>query len=136
MEDSEPLVLIGPGSGEAAAAARADRFDDTALSGSPASAHAALGEEAIAVLAAVVLAVALWVGAGAAGAQARDQGAVALRDTVLQTAMQCFAIEGAYPQTLAYLEDNYGLTVNHDAYAVTYEAFASNMMPSVVVTLK
>lgn len=86
--------------------------------------------------AAVVLAVLLWVVAGSLAEQGREQGAVSLRDAVLQTAMQCYAIEGIYPQDLAYLEERYGLTVNHDLYAVTYEAFASNVMPSVVVTLR
>lgn len=63
----------------------------------------------------------------------QQQGAASIRETVLSSAVQCCAIEGAYPQTLQYLIDNYGLTVNEDDYAITYEAFASNVMPSVVV---
>ena len=47
--------------------------------------------------------------------------------------MQCAAVEGAYPASLKYLEEHYGLIVNHSDYAVTYEAFASNVPPSVVV---
>ena len=57
----------------------------------------------------------------------------AVRDTVLDAAMQCCAIEGAYPSSLDYLEREYGLRVNHDDYVITYEAFAGNVMPSVVV---
>lgn len=91
---------------------------------------------AVWVVAAVALAALLWAAADGLAAQSREQGAVSLRDTVLQTAMQCYAIEGIYPQDLAYLEERYGLTVNHDLYAVTYEAFASNVMPSVVVTVR
>ena len=52
---------------------------------------------------------------------------------VLDAAMQCAAVEGAYPARLSYLEEHYGLIVNHQDYAVTYEAFASNVPPSVVV---
>lgn len=63
----------------------------------------------------------------------RQQGATSIRDTVLASALQCCAIEGAYPQSLQYLIDNYGLTVNQDDYIITYEAFASNVVPSVVV---
>lgn len=63
----------------------------------------------------------------------RQQGAASIRDTVLASALQCCAIEGAYPQSLQYLIDNYGLTVNQDDYIITYEAFASNVVPSVVV---
>ena len=52
---------------------------------------------------------------------------------VLQAAVQCYAVEGSYPASLDYLEENYGLLVNHDRFIVTYEAFASNLMPQVNV---
>ena len=82
----------------------------------------------------VVLAVCAIV--GAAQASTKTQGAVALRDAVLQSAKQCCAIEGSYPTTLEHLEQDYGLTINHDSYVVSYEYFADNVMPSVVVTPK
>lgn len=59
--------------------------------------------------------------------------AQALRQAVLQAAVQCYAVEGSYPASLHYLEENYGLLVNHDRFIVTYEAFASNLMPQVNV---
>ena len=43
---------------------------------------------------------------------------------------------GAYPSSLAYLEENYGLVVNRSDYAITYEVFADNVMPNVVVLAK
>ena len=67
---------------------------------------------------------------------AKTQGAVALRDSILASAKQCCAIEGAYPSSLAYLEENYGLVVNRSDYAITYEVFADNVMPNVVVLAK
>ena len=75
----------------------------------------------VAVIAAVVLAVLLWFAWDMTSAQTED------------AAMQCAAVEGAYPARLSYLEEHYGLIVNHQDYAVTYEAFASNVPPSVVV---
>ena len=65
---------------------------------------------------------------------AKTQGAVALRDSILASAKQCCAIEGSYPSSLEHLEESYGLTINHDDYVITYECFADNIMPSVVVT--
>ena len=47
---------------------------------------------------------------------------------------RCCAIEGSYPSSLEHLEESYGLTINHDDYVITYECFADNIMPSVVVT--
>ena len=83
----------------------------------------------VAVIAAVVLAVLLWFAWDMTSAQTEAQSAA----SVLDAAMQCAAVEGAYPARLSYLEEHYGLIVNHQDYAVTYEAFASNVPPSVVV---
>lgn len=87
----------------------------------------------VAVVALCALAVLLWVGWGAAQQSMREQGASSVRTAILDAAMQCCAIEGAYPSSLDYLEREYGLRVNHDDYVITYEAFAGNVMPSVVV---
>lgn len=84
------------------------------------------------LVAAIAVAVCLIV--SAAQASAREQGAVALRDSILSSAKQCCAIEGSYPATLQHLEDNYGLVINHSDYVISYEYFADNIMPSVVVT--
>ena len=63
----------------------------------------------------------------------REQGAVAVRSAIMKAAIRCCAIEGSYPMTLRHLEDDYGLRINHSDYIITYEAYASNMAPSVVV---
>lgn len=94
------------------------------------------GEGFVALLLALACAVALWAGVGVSSASARQQGALTLQQSVIDCAMQCFAIEGAYPQTLQHLEDDYGLAVDHDGYTVHYEAFASNVLPTVVVVPK
>lgn len=86
------------------------------------------------VLAAVAVVVALALAAWPAAAGAlREQGAASVRDAVLRAAAQCCAVEGSYPHTLRHLEEHYGLSVNHDDYVVIYEAYASNVTPSVVV---
>lgn len=63
----------------------------------------------------------------------KEQGAEALRQSILSTAMQCCAVEGAYPSSLRHLEEEYGLSINTEDYQVTYEVFAANVVPSVVV---
>ncbi len=65
---------------------------------------------------------------------ARKQGAVALQQSIIDAAKQCCAIEGSYPRSIKHLEKDYGLTINHNDYVVSYEYFAGNIMPSVVVT--
>ncbi|MCI8468907.1 MAG: hypothetical protein HFJ75_05400 [Eggerthellaceae bacterium] len=86
-----------------------------------------------ALVVACLVVVAVVIGFGTVQQSLREQGAAAVRDAVLDSAMQCCAIEGSYPSSLDYLEQEYGLRVNHDDYVITYEAFAGNVMPSVVV---
>lgn len=66
----------------------------------------------------------------------REESRAAIRDTVIRCAVQCYAVEGAYPESLSYLEDHYGLTVNHRDYIVSYDVFASNQLPSVRVLVR
>lgn len=87
----------------------------------------------VAVVLVCVLACAVWFMWGATQEQTREQGALSVRNAVMTSATQCAAVEGAYPSSLSYLEEHYGLVVNHDDYVVTYEVFATNVAPSVVV---
>ena len=57
-------------------------------------------------------------------------------DAVRSAALTCYAVEGAYPQSLEELERGYGLAYNKDAYIVVYDAFASNIMPDIQVLRK
>lgn len=89
---------------------------------------------------AFIVIVALLVGAFAvvrvAQAHAREQAVVTVRESVLNAAKQCCAVEGSYPSSLAHLESEYGLVINHDDYVISYEWFADNVLPSVVVTAR
>ena len=57
----------------------------------------------------------------------------AIRQTVQERALQCYVIENAYPESLAYLEENYGLTVNKEDYLIVYDLFAENQPPQIKV---
>jgi hypothetical protein len=59
-----------------------------------------------------------------------------LSDAIIRSAVQCYAIEGFYPPDIEYLENNYGLLVDHNKYFVSYSVFASNIIPEVQVFLK
>ena len=66
----------------------------------------------------------------------RDVGEESIRamgEAVYRCAHQCYVVEGVYPRDLAYLEDNYGLQINTEEYIVRYEAFASNLPPTVMI---
>ena len=61
----------------------------------------------------------------------------ALENSIRQSAVHCYALEGFYPDSLSYLEEHYGLTYDKDKYIVSYEIIGSNLMPDVsVIPLK
>lgn len=39
----------------------------------------------------------------------RETGRAAVREAVLRSAVECYTLEGAYPESLEYLEKHYGL---------------------------
>ena len=57
-----------------------------------------------------------------------------VRDAVKNAALTCYAVEGAYPDSVDYLREHYRLAYDEDRYMITYNAFASNMIPDIWVT--
>lgn len=52
---------------------------------------------------------------------------------VRRTAVQCYALEGQYPPSLEYMEQNYGLLLDHKQYVYHYQGIGANLMPQIVV---
>ena len=90
----------------------------------------------VVLVAILIAAVFAWFAYGRAKDLAREQGAVALRESILQAAMQCAAVEGSYPPSITHLEEHYGLVINGEDYQVAYEWLGDNILPSVVVSVR
>ena len=54
-------------------------------------------------------------------------------DAVKNAALTCYAVEGTYPESLEYLREHYKLAYNKERFVVEYDAFASNLMPTITV---
>ena len=63
----------------------------------------------------------------------REEQARAIQETISERALQCYVIEDAYPESLAYLEENYGLAVNKKDFKIIYTPYAENLPPDVKV---
>ena len=63
----------------------------------------------------------------------QKQAEQSIKASVQNAAVQCLAAEGAYPMSLAHLENKYNLVINHSEYIVTYTCFAANIMPEIEV---
>ena len=88
---------------------------------------------AIALVVTLALAVVVFFAMQAA---VREQAARSMRQAIVDSALECYAIEGAFPASLGYLKDHYGLHVNERDYLITYECYADNVAPSVVVVAR
>lgn len=53
--------------------------------------------------------------------------------SVRRAVVSCYAIEGRYPESYAYIRDHYGVRVNEDKFYVDYRIFASNIMPDISI---
>lgn len=62
-----------------------------------------------------------------------EESTRAIKTAVERCAMQCYVVEGAFPPSLAYLVENYGLQINEKEFYVSYDIFASNVPPAVKV---
>lgn len=51
----------------------------------------------------------LFAGLTAVSGSASSKEAESLHDSILRSAVQCYALEGFYPESLDYLEENYGI---------------------------
>ena len=56
-----------------------------------------------------------------------------LRQSVLRSAVLCYAIEGRYPESLSYLKEHYGIQWNEDQYVIDYEIIGANLRPDVTI---
>ena len=89
------------------------------------------------VLAAVIAIAGVLVWAGSRAQANMEEQTESIRDTVYARALQCYVIEGAYPESLDYLIENYGLAVNTEDYRIIYIPYAENLRPDVrVIYLK
>lgn len=70
---------------------------------------------------------------GSFSARAGSREEEALKRAVTRATVQCYAIEGRYPPSVEYLEENYGVQINRKKYNVFYDGFASNVMPEINV---
>lgn len=76
-----------------------------------------------------------WALSGLGGQSETEQLQIAA-DAIERAARQCYALEGAYPPTLDYLEENYGLMLDWTRYHYFYDVIGSNIHPIIEVQLK
>lgn len=59
-----------------------------------------------------------------------------VEENIKKATMTCYSVEGFYPSSISYLEDNYGLVVDKNKVNVFYQTIGSNLFPDIRVTTK
>lgn len=88
------------------------------------------------VLGAVLFAVMiLWLvlALGNASRASESERLAQVKQSVENGITLCYATEGAYPESLEYLTQSYGVVYDESRYLVHYERFAANVRPTVTV---
>lgn len=85
----------------------------------------------LAVMACALLAFVGLTGLTASGAT--REGVLVAEASIRRAAVQCYALEGAYPTSYDYLVDHYGVSIDAQLYVVDYQFLAGNLMPSFAV---
>ena len=67
------------------------------------------------------------------GKSSQTEQADALKKAVMQAVFTCYAIEGRYPPSTAYLKDHYGLIYDESKFIVTINTFAENLLPDIAI---
>jgi uncharacterized protein with LGFP repeats len=52
---------------------------------------------------------------------------------IQRSIVHCYSIEGAYPESLEYIVENYGVRYDTDKYFVDYQPQGSNILPDVTI---
>jgi len=61
------------------------------------------------------------------------EGLRILEDSLRRAVVMNYAIEGRYPESIEYIEQNFGIHIDRTRYAVHYRVFASNILPEITV---
>ena len=62
-----------------------------------------------------------------------DESERLAREAISRALITCYAAEGSYPASISHLEEQYGVVIDHEAYVISYEVLASNVMPEVML---
>lgn len=76
---------------------------------------------ALSVLLCVVLLGLFLVSVNSLSAQTATQQQVSLENALQESVVQCYCIEGFYPESLQYLKDHYGIAYNSSQFFVDYQ---------------
>jgi hypothetical protein len=82
----------------------------------------------------IAILIAIWWVSGSLSASQQSEQIKIAKEAIVRATVQCYALEGRYPQGLDYLVEHYGLTLDQDKYIYYYTSNGfSNMLPRIEI---
>lgn len=81
----------------------------------------------------LIVAIMVLYGLEQAEHSSRAESLRTLEDGIRRAVITCYAVEGSYPESVAYITEHYGVYIDTSRYAVHYEIFAINIPPVITV---
>jgi len=63
----------------------------------------------------------------------RAEGRRLLEEAIVRVAVHSYAVEGYFPDSIAYIVENYGIHIDSTRFVVHYDVFAANLLPNIQV---
>jgi hypothetical protein len=83
------------------------------------------------IIVAIAVLILIWYAASSLGNSNDAENQKISKEAIVRATVQCYSLEGRYPQSLEYLEANYGLTLDRKKYVYYYQSIGTNMMPDI-----
>lgn len=75
----------------------------------------------------------IYVGIVQAGEASEAEGIRLLEEALMRVAIHSYAVNGYFPESLDYIEQNFAVYIDRTRFIVHYEIFAANMVPDIRV---
>ena len=63
----------------------------------------------------------------------RAEGLRILEESIIRAVVKSYAISGNYPESLAYIEENFAIHIDRSRFIVHYIVIASNVFPEITI---
>ena len=63
----------------------------------------------------------------------RAEGLRILEESIVRAVVKSYAISGSYPESLAYIEENFAIHIDRSRFIVHYGIVASNIFPNITI---
>lgn len=83
-----------------------------------------------------IVCISFYFGVDSVFSHTKEEQKKSLEEAILRGCIQCYSIEGRYPESLEYLKKEYGIQYDSSDYFVDYQTTGANIMPDITVIEK